>query len=109
MPVTITDAATTALLRKLSLGAETAAYAPLCIGHVISLGASVASGLASLGARVAGNAPLAQSLQGMAAKHLLIAIPIVGHAAGAIAAVVNNEGLKNARSASVQDVVELGG
>jgi hypothetical protein len=39
----------------------------------------------------------------------LIAIPIVGHAAGAVAAVVNNEGLKNARAASVKDVVELGG
>ncbi|HEY4220583.1 MAG TPA: hypothetical protein VGO62_04555, partial [Myxococcota bacterium] len=78
------------------------------VGYVVGGSTALLSGLGSLVARGFGNKPLAESLQGMAAKHVLIAVPFIGHAAGGIGAVVNSEGLNQSRAASVAQIVELG-
>ena len=107
MEVRVHDPDPTNVLRKISLVAETAGSVPIpVVSHVISGSTALLSGLASLGARVFGNKPLAESLQGMAAKHALIAIPVIGHATGGIGAVVNSKGLQ--RPATVAEVTILG-
>jgi hypothetical protein len=104
--VRVSDTDVSNILRKVSLTSTSGSVVPIA-GHIVSGTTALMSGLGSLVARATGAKALAQSLQGMAAKHAVIAVPFVGHAAGGIGAVVNSEGLNRSRAASIAEIVEL--
>jgi hypothetical protein len=112
LPVTVSDPRVTTFLQRLSLTAELAALVPI-VGTFALGAASLASAVASVLSFGIGNRPLGSALARTAAKHAILAgadiVPVLGDAAAALAAVIDNANLKKMRQApSVADIVNLG-
>lgn len=93
LPLDVVHRSVTEFLQKASMTSEIVSLLPV-IGTLIAGGTSFLSALASLAARAGGKSELAEALQGMAGKHIILAgaglVPVMGSAVPVIAAVTDH-------------------
>ncbi len=111
IPVVIVSRALSKALQAVAIGATALSLTPI-VGSFVLAGTALASGLAALIAAGVGDAALAKSLGGMAAKYgTLLAvsiIPVFSNLVGAAALVADRADLKELKKPpSVADIVNL--